>query len=75
MLIIDYKTYNILKELHYFYIKDSKADKSEVTIEFSQKIDKKDNYVIKCEDETYANNISNSLNEEIINNKEEAIDI
>ena len=75
LLIIDYKTYNILKELHYFYIKDSKADKSEVTIEFSQKIDKKDNYVIKCEDETYANNISNSLNEEIINNKEEAIDI
>jgi hypothetical protein len=75
LLIIDYKTYNIINEIYYFYIKDSKADKFEVKIEYNQKVDKKDNCVIKCDNETYAENISNSLNEEIINNKEEAIDI
>ena len=74
-LIIDYKNYNIIKEIHYFYIKNSQADKSEVKIEFNQMIDKEKNCSIKCEDETFANNISNSLNEEIENNKEETIDI
>jgi hypothetical protein len=70
LLIIDYKNYSIIKELYYFYIKNSRADKSEVIIDFNQMIDKKDKYVIKCEDETFANNISDSINEEIINNKE-----
>ena len=75
LLIIDYKNYNIMKELYYFYIKNSRADKSEVTIDFNQMVDKQDKYVIKCEDETYANNVSTSINEEIINNKEETIDL
>ena len=71
LLIIDYKDYDIINDLYYFCIKSVKSDKFEVKIEYNQKIDNQDKYVIECDDETIANNILKSLNEEIINNKED----
>ena len=33
-------------------------------------MDSEDRYIIHCENETIANNISDSLNEEMVNNKQ-----
>ena len=71
LLIIDYKNYDIINDIYYIFIKSVKSEKFEVKIEFNQKIDDKDKYVIECDDETITNNILNTLNEGIINNKED----
>ena len=70
LLIIDYKNYSVVKDIYYFSIKEIKIDKFKVDIEYNQKMDSEDRYIIHCENETIANNISDSLNEEMVNNKQ-----
>ena len=60
----------MVKDIYYFSIKEIKIDKFKVDIEYNQKMDSEDRYIIHCENETIANNISDSLNEEMVNNKQ-----
>ena len=75
MLVIDYKNYIISRDLYYFCLKKIEVDKLKVKIEFNQTIDSEDRCIIECENENIATNISKSLNEEMINNKENINDI
>ena len=70
MLIIEYKNFSWISVIDYFYIKEVKADKLEVKVEYNQVIDSESNCTILCEDELIATNVAKSLNEEMINNKE-----
>ena len=70
MIIIEYTNFNLINNIDYFYIKNARAEKLEVKIEYNQVIDSADNYTILCENEDIAINVSKSLNEEVINNKE-----
>ena len=75
MLVIDYKNYIISRDLYYFCLKKIEVDRLKVKIEFNQTIDSEDRCIIECENENIATNILNSLNEEMINNKENINDI
>ena len=70
MLIVGYKNFSWISVIDYFYIKEVKADKFEVKVEYNQVIDSENNCTILCEDELIASNVSKSLNEEMLNNKE-----
>ena len=70
MIVIEYTNFNLINNIDYFYIKSVRAEKLEVKIEYNQVIDSASNSIILCEDENIAINVSKSLNEEMINNKE-----
>ena len=75
MFCSDYNKYELKWNIDYFSIKNVESKNFKVLVYYNQKIDSKHSCWFECEDEEIAKNVAKCLNEEIINNRENLLEI